>query len=47
MFQLTYLLVYDLEFTTPCWSATLTNLGGGGGKVPFAPSIRQCELAAT
>ena len=37
------LLVDDLEFTTPCWSATSSLLhlnhfrGGGGGKAPLAP----------
>ena len=44
------LLVYDLEFTTPCWTATLSllhlNQFGGGGRctVPLtpSPSIRQC-----
>ena len=36
------LLFYDLEFTTPCWSATwsllytLTNFRGGG-KAPLDP----------
>ena len=36
------LLVYDLEFTTPCWSATssllhLNQFRGGGGEAPLAP----------
>ena len=36
------LLVYDLEFTTPCWSATssllhLNQFYGGGGQGPLGP----------
>ena len=45
VFEFYTLLVYDLEFTTPCWSATssLQHLnqiygggGGGGGKALLA-----------
>ena len=46
------LLVYDLELTTPCWSATSSLLRlnqWGGGKAPLAPlpppppQKRQCH----
>ena len=43
-------LVYDLEFTTPCWSATssllhLNQFRGGGARPPCPPtSIRQCRM---
>ena len=36
-------LVYDLEFTTPCWSATSSllhlNQFRGGGKAPLPPPL--------